>query len=287
MAYSFFPGCSLDASAKSYRTSIDWTLDALGIEVTELSDWNCCGATSTHALHTPYVDAVPARNLALAEAEDRDILVACSACYHRLQRTHQALVEDPVLRERMESIIGQPLTPKRQVYNLLEILASDEILKQVQQRRTDSWKGVRVGCYYGCLAVRIPGAEGFDDTENPMSMDRIVEAAGAEAIDWPHKTRCCGASLSVTGPEYAERLCDQILEMAQRCHLDLLVTGCPFCQYNLDVVQWQRDSSQEDKSIPIVFITQFLGTALGASFKEMKFASNLAGVEALKRRMET
>lgn len=288
MPYSLFPGCSLDSSAKTYRTSLDWTLSALEIEVTELRDWNCCGATSTHALDTAYVDLVPARNLVLAEAEQRDLLVACSACYHRLKRAHQALSEHTELRERAASVLGKPLTMEQRVCNVLEVLAADDILDRLRQQSGNNWNGVRVGSYYGCLAVRLPGTDGFDDPENPMSMDHLVEAVDAIPVDWPHKTHCCGASLAVTGPKYAQLLCDKILGMARRFDLDLLVTACPFCQYNLDIAQWnaetgQQDRNRQEESIPIVFITQFLGIALGASPEEMGLGSNLAGVERLTK----
>ena len=286
MTYSLFPGCSLDSSAKNYRESLDWTLQALGVEVKELPDWNCCGATSTHALHTPYVDAIPARNLAIAEEQGNDLLVACSACYHRLQHTHQTLSENAEARTQMESVVGKPLKMERRVYNLLEILASEDILNRVRQEHNDVWKGTRVGCYYGCLAVRLPGIQGFEDPENPTTMDDVVESTGAEVIDWPYQTRCCGASLSVTGPQYAQQLSEQILQMAARCRLDLLVTGCPFCQYNLDLAQWQRDNQDSATMIPVIFITQFLGMALGATAKQMALESNLTGVDVLKRRVQ-
>lgn len=147
---------------------------------------------------------------------------------------------------------------------------------------------MKVACYYGCLATRIPRVEGFDDRENPTMMERLVSAAGAAVIDWPAKTACCGASFSVINEAIALRMCSQILEMAQRCGADVIATSCPFCQYNLDWAQWTLSHKNgQGPTIPVLFITQFVGLALGGSEKDLMLNSHLIGTEKITCRAQT
>jgi heterodisulfide reductase subunit B len=270
------------------------------MEIEELPGWTCCGATSAHALHQDLAYALPARNLALAHKLGADLMVACSACYSRLKITQKAL-ENEQIRERVTTLI-EALTPnpspvqtgegwprgegqaRVQIKNILEVLG--EQAPRIQKEKTNAVEGLRVACYYGCLATRIPRVEGFDDRENPTLMERLVSAAGATALDWPAKTSCCGASFSVIHEEIALKMCAQIVEMARRCGADLLVTSCPFCQYNLDWAQWTLSHSQEPK-IPVLFITQLVGLALGGSTRDLMLNSHLIGTEKIVCRAQT
>lgn len=285
----FYPGCTLSSSAKPYKRSLDWVWKRLRIEMTELPGWTCCGATSAHALHKDLAYALPARNLAIAHELGDDLVVACSACYSRLKITQKAL-ENPQTRERISRLIAGVLPSSLgkgagglgqhvQIKNILEVLS--EHTPRIQKEKTKALEGLKVACYYGCLATRIPRVEGFDDRENPMLMERLVSAAGAAALDWPAKTSCCGASFSVINEAIALKMCAQILEMARRCHADLLVTSCPFCQYNLDWAQWVLSQPK----IPVLFVTQLVGLALGGSERDLMLGSNLTPLSpALQRR---
>ncbi len=276
---SFYPGCTLGSSAKPYSCSLYWVFRRLGLEIKELSGWSCCGATSAHALNRDLAYALPARNLALTQGIAKDLMVACSACYNRLKVTQQVL-ENVQTRERVEQLLEKPLDGRVRIKNVLEILSEEANLTRIQQGRTNALDGLRVACYYGCLLTRIPRVPGFDSTENPGSLERLAAAAGAKVLDWPCKTDCCGASLSVINEAISFQMCTKILEMARRCGAEMLVTSCPFCQYNLDWVQWkaQREDAQH-QTIPVVFITQLLGLALGGTDRELMLSANLAGVE--------
>ncbi len=273
----FYPGCTLSSSARPYSHSLYWVFKRLGFELQELPGWTCCGATSAHALNRELAYALPARNLAIAQEIETDLMVACSACYNRLKITQRAL-ENAQIRERVRQLVEKPLDGGLQIKNVLEILSEESTLKRIEQERTKALDGLKVACYYGCLLTRITRVVGFDSPENPTSMERLVAAAGADVLDWPYKTECCGAGLSVTNEEISLNMCSRILEMARHCGTDVLVTSCPFCQYNLDWAQWkiQREGSQE-KVIPVIFITQLLGLALGGGEKELMLGSNLAG----------
>ncbi len=269
----FYPGCTLSSSAKPYSRSLAWVWKRLEIEMAELPGWTCCGATAAHALNRDLAYALPARNLAIAQELGDDLIVACSACYSRLKIAQKAL-ENPQTRERVAGVLGRALDGRVQIKNILEVLSAHA--PRIQKEKTKALEGLKVACYYGCLATRIPRVEGFDDRENPTMMERLVSAAGATALDWPAKTSCCGASFSVIREEIALKMCSQILEMARRCGADVITTSCPFCQYNLDWAQWALSQQDGQKpKIPVLFITQLVGLALGGSEKELMLGANL------------
>jgi heterodisulfide reductase subunit B len=275
----FYPGCTLGSSARHYYRSLHWVLRRLGFDLQELPGWSCCGATSAHALSKDLSYALPARNLALAQELQSDLLVACSACYSRLKIT-QKVLDDSQMKAHVEQIIGSHLDGRPQIKNVLEVLTQTDYLKRIEQARTKALQGRKVACYYGCLATRMPRVQGFDRVEDPNSMERLVVASGATPVEWPYKTECCGASLSVINEAISLKMCERILEMARRCGAELVVTSCPFCQYNLDWAQWEREQKDtKASSIPVIFITQLLGLALGGSEKDLMIGANLAGSE--------
>ncbi len=276
----FYPGCTLSSSARPYGRSISWVCERLGIEIEELPDWTCCGATSAHALNKDLAYALPARNLAIAQGLGDDLVVACSACYSRLKIAQRAL-ENPQTRERISAMIERALDGHVQIKNILEVLSTQ--IARIQKERSKVLEGLKVACYYGCLATRIPRVVGFDDRENPTMMERLVSAAGATPIEWPAKTSCCGASLSVINEAIALKMSSQIVEMARRAGADVLVTSCPFCQYNLDWAQWQLKQSH---TIPVLFITQLVGLALGGSERELMLGAHLVGAEKVACRAQ-
>jgi heterodisulfide reductase subunit B2 len=172
----FYPGCTLSSSARPYGRSISWVCERLGIEIEELPDWTCCGATSAHALNKDLSYALPARNLAIAQGLGDDLVVACSACYSRLKIAQRAL-ESPQTRERISAMIERSFDGQVQIKNILEVLGAQ--MSRIQRERTKALEGLKVACYYGCLATRIPRVAGFDDREHPTMMERLVSAAGA------------------------------------------------------------------------------------------------------------
>ncbi len=263
----YYKSCSLSGSSKDYNRSLKLAFASLGTELVEIRDWNCCGASSAHATNELLGLALPARNLALAEEQGlTTLLVPCSACYTRMLTTAEKMARD----ERLAAEINEILHPLRylgtvQVKNILEILWNEIGADGILRAKKHDLKAMRVACYYGCYLTRTPGVESFDDRENPQSMERLVRLLGAEPIDWPYKTDCCGAGFSLIEAPYSVQLCEKLYDMAYKLGADALVATCPLCQTNLDINQ---DKLIREKGLPyrlpVFYITDLIGLAAGS-----------------------
>ena len=238
-AVSYYPGCSLHGAAREYGVSTRAVCQALDIDLQELADWTCCGASSGHSLSHTLGLALAARNLALAEATAHELVAPCAACYHRLK----------VAKKESAS----PVT----VLHLLDLLADDETLAQIRESVQRPLEGLKAVCYYGCLLVRPPDVTGVADYEDPQSMDRVMAAIGAEVRPWSFKTDCCGGGIAPARPAVARRLSSRLAAMAQEAGADCIVTACPMCQTNLDTGQ------QEGQDVPVLYFTELLAHAMG------------------------
>jgi len=255
MKVSYYPGCSLLGTAKEYDQSTRAVCSTLGIELEELEDWNCCGATSAHSTDDFLSLALPARNLSLADEKGMDLIVPCAACFQRLKVAEKKLLEKP--------LPDFPYKGKAKVRHLLELLSEEEVLKQIKEKIRKPLSGLRVACYYGCLVVRPPKITDAADYEDPQSMDKLMKLAGAQSVSWSYKTDCCGGSPVLTRPDVVRRLIRRLLDMALEAGAECLVTCCPMCQGNLDTRQ--RELSEEtgkDYHVPVFYFTELLGLAL-------------------------
>jgi heterodisulfide reductase subunit B len=270
-----------------YDVSTRAVMARLGITLTEIEDWNCCGATAAEAVSSLLCSALGARNLALAESMDpsSDILVPCSACYLNLKKVEMERREDPELAKNLDIILaGEDLAinnpPK--VRHLLDVLVNgitpDTILRNIVRPLS----GLRIVPYYGCQCLR-PYAV-FDDPEAPVSMDGLLAACGAQAVEWEMGACCCGASSMSTKPETARKLVRKILMDARGA--DAIATVCPMCQLNLE--GFQREISREastDLAISVLYLPQIIGLALGLDQSEVKLEKNLALKPSLKEKL--
>lgn len=268
LSYAFFPGCSLESTAWDFDKSTRALCGALGIGLTDIPDWVCCGSTPAHSSNTSLAVALPVMNLQKAQdAGFQQVLVACASCYARLRTANYKVNHDGAEKARAARITEKPYDGAVKVRHILDVLVNDFGVREVRSRIQSPFKGLRVASYYGCLLSRPPEVVAFDDPEHPTGMDELVKAAGAEAVDWPFKTECCGASLSISKTSIVNRLGHRILSMAHRAGAECIVVACPLCQLNLDFRQ--PEAKQRDKEglpdIPVVYITQFLGMALGLS----------------------
>ena len=261
LKYSYYPGCSLGSTAKEYDLSIRAVAKILDIDLEELHDWSCCGASSGHCTNHQLSLALPARNLALAEKEGRDIAVACAACFLRFKQTNHELRADDHLREEMEKIIGMPYKGNVEARHLLDIFSRDVGLEEIQRRLQKPLKGLKLAAYYGCYLVRPPEITQFDDPENPSIMDDLLNALGAEAVDWSHKVECCGGNLLLSRPDIVIKLVGDICKAATEAGAAAIVTACPLCQANLDTRQ------PGPEKMPILHFSELLGLALGVEEK--------------------
>jgi heterodisulfide reductase subunit B2 len=268
MRYVFFPGCSLDSTAKDYYLSTLAVARALKLDLPELPDWTCCGSTPAHQSSELLSLALPAKNLLAASGNT--VAVACAACYSRLKTANHRITSDVGVRGEVTDALGADYDGSTPVKHLLEIMRDDLGFAAVAKRVTKPLKGLRVAAYYGCLLVRPPEVTRFDDPENPRVLDDVLEAAGAETVDWPHKTECCGASYSITNPEIVWLLSREVLAMASDAGADCIATACPLCQLNLDMRQRDIEARYGERfGLPVLYFTQLLGIAFGLAPSEL------------------
>jgi heterodisulfide reductase subunit B len=266
MKYSFFPGCSMESTASDFKMSTLAVAKALGIQLEELPDWTCCGSTPAHATDALLAASLPARNLAIAEGLGRDMVVCCAACYGRLAAANLALAEDAALRAEVAESIGKEYSGGVKVRHFLQVLRDEVGIPEIKDAMVRSLDGLKVACYYGCLLTRPRELSIVDDPEDPQLMEEMLYALGAEPIEWPYKTECCGASFSITRTSTVERLGAQILTMAKESGADCIAVACPLCQSNLDLRQADIEKSTGTRfGLPVFYFTQLLGRALGLS----------------------
>lgn len=265
MKYAYFPGCSLKGTGRAYEESLLPVLRHLGVEVQELEDWNCCGATAYMAVDEGKACAAAARNLALAEQTGlRQMLAPCSACYLVFNKAQHYLNEYPAMRRvvtRALEGVGLQCHGDTVVRHPLDVLINDVGLDAIRQKVTRPLTGLKVAPYYGCQIIR-PYAT-FDDQANPESMDKLLVALGATVVRWPLKTKCCGGSLTGTLPEAGLRLSYILLKEARKRGADVIATVCPLCQFNLDSYHAQIAARWEPVRIPTVYFSQLMGLAFG------------------------
>ncbi|MDH4218106.1 MAG: CoB--CoM heterodisulfide reductase iron-sulfur subunit B family protein [Candidatus Aminicenantes bacterium] len=271
MEYTYYPGCSLEASGKGYDESLRFVFGALEQKLVELEDWNCCGATYYMSTKETTSLVISGRILALAEKYGHDILAPCSSCYTILYKTNHILKNNFIMKAKVD----QALKKDNLRYNLdlkvrhpLEVLVNDIGIDSIASKAKISLDGIKIAPYYGCQIVRPD--RGFDDKENPQMMDLLFAALGAENIYFPMKVRCCGGMLMTTYPDVALELNKKILESAYENAADLVLTTCPLCQINLEAYQNKINKKfKTDFHLPILFFTQALGFALGGTSKEL------------------
>lgn len=286
MSYLYFPGCSLKGTGRAYEESLLAVFRALGIPLAELADWNCCGATAYMSIDERQALALAARNLALAEAQGPSdngaiqLIAPCSACYLVLLKAQRHLMADAAFRQEMSDVLpGDGRDPGRiRIRHPLDVLVHDVGLQAIARHVRQPLRGLKVASYYGCQIVR-PFAL-FDRAHDPSTMDDLVRTLGAEPVDWPLKTHCCGGSLTGTMPEVGLRLNYLLLREAQRRGADLIITVCPLCQFNLEAYQDLIRRRYPDLApMPVLFFTQLIGMAMGLPPRELGLGRLLIPVE--------
>jgi heterodisulfide reductase subunit B len=281
MPYTYYPGCSLESTSRAYDESLRKVFEMLKLELHELKDWNCCGATMYMSIDGPLASSISARNLALAETLGYDVVAPCSSCFTVLSKTHRLMRENEEIRMR----IGEALAPAGLKYDLslrirhpLDVLVNDVGVELIRLQVKRDLSGLRVANYYGCQIVR--PERGFDDRENPTTMDNLLEALGAVNVYFPMKVRCCGGMLMTTYPEVALKLVKELLECAQENGAECIATTCPLCQINLEAYQGRVNAKfQTDFRMPVLFFTQLVGLALGATPRDLGFQRQLIPFE--------
>jgi len=279
MKYAYYPGCSLESTGREFGESTELVAEALGIELVQIPDWNCCGATSAHSMDHRLGVALPARNLGIAEDMGLDVVAPCAACYNRMRSAEVEMRNKPQTRAEINESLEKPFEGKITVRSALEVFTSPEVLAQVESKLQLPLKGLKPACYYGCLLVRPPKVLGFDDPEDPRSLDRAMIACGAEPVEWYFKNECCGASFGIARSEVVVRLAGEIISNARKHGANCIVTACPLCTTNLEMRQAAASKMRgEDLTMPIFYFTELLGLAMGVPGVRKCFASHLVDV---------
>ena len=265
MELGYYPGCALKAHATAleFGASTEALFEALGVELKEVPDWNCCGASAGHMTNTALTRALNVRNLALAEAAGfEDVLAPCPLCAKELALARKEVTEDEELLRSAEDACEMSYQGTSRPISLIEFLWRN--LDLIKGKLQEPLPDVKVACYYGCLHTRPPELMGFDDTEQPMTMDQVCEAIGLAPVAWSHKTECCGAGFTMSKASIVNRLTGRILSAAANAGAEAVVVSCPMCHANLDMRQ--ADAAKDagvELHLPILYLSQAVGLAIG------------------------
>ena len=261
----------MDATALPYGESVHAVASCLGIDLVEIEDWNCCGATAYMNVNEILSFCLSARNLAQAHRNGDPIVTACSACFTNLRKTDAYLAESPDIKNKVDQALGEAglrYDGGAVIKHFLQVVVEGAALERVKGLVKRPLTGLRVAPYYGCQIARPYGIE--DDTDNPKMLDRLLEALGATPTYFPMKTMCCGGSLMGTREDVALRLCRNLLLCAQQDKADCIAVTCPLCQINLDAYQARINKYYKtDFRIPIVYFTQLMGLAFALESKQL------------------
>ncbi len=272
LSYSYYPGCSLHASASEYDASTREVCSLLGIALEEIPDWICCGATPAHNVDELLSLSLSAKNLELAEQMqgERDMAVACASCFSRLKFAQHIMEKSDEKRRLVEKAIDAPVALDRKVKHLLEILARDFGLEQLGSFVKKPLSGLTVACDYGCLLKPPADVPNLDCPEAPTIMESIIKVIGAETVPWTHRLECCGANFTLSRPPVVQQLSNAVLDSAKAAGADCIVVACPLCHGNLDIRQKEIEGIYSaDYGLPIFYLTQLVGLALGISFEKL------------------
>ena len=270
MKFGYYPGCALHGSSNDYEDSLRAVLKRLNVQLDELDDWICCGATAAHALNYQLSVALPTRNLAIAGRDGVEQLLApCPLCSMELIKSKQKLAESPALRTKMSEIVELPIAETPEILNLVQLFHTIG-METVLAKATRKLESLHPACYYGCLMTRPGKLLAFDDVEQPTSMDEMVTALGAKPVEWNCKTECCGAGTTMSDPDTVLELARRILQNAADHGADCIVVACPMCHVNLDMKQSAvNERFGTSFRLPVYYLSDLIGLAMGINPKEM------------------
>jgi heterodisulfide reductase subunit B len=289
--YLYYPGCAMEGSAKAYQQSLTAICGTLGLDLEEVEDWNCCGATEYVGISLTPAYALIARNLAIAarqaDSTSSTLVAPCSACYLNLAKCDHYMEESERLNRNVNTALAagglQYTAGTLRIRHLLDVIINDVGLEAVRSRVVRPLTGLRLAPYLGCMVPRPDYEHRWENHEHPTELDRLLRVLGAEVVDFPLKTHCCGGHMTQIGPDTAFELIRRLVHAADQYHTDLMVTLCPMCQLNVDAYQGEMNRHcHTDYRVPIVFFTQVLGLAFGIEPKALGFGRELVSTrEAL------
>lgn len=269
MDIGYYPGCALHGSSDDYEASVRVCMKALGVELNELEDWICCGATAAHCINKKLSTALPARNLGIAEKQNlKSLFAPCPMCSMELTKANEAIKTDAELRKEMSEIVETPVTGSVDVVNLIQVFQAVGY-DAIAERVTRKLENFKPACYYGCLLTRPPKILKFDDPEDPTSMEELLQKLGAEPVDWNCKTVCCGGGLTLSDEAGVAAMVYRVLQNAIDSGANCVVVACPMCQINLDMRQADAKKLGLTQDVPIFYLSDLVGLAVGCQAKDL------------------
>ncbi len=281
---AYYPGCSLHGTAKEMDSSFRASARMLGLELAEIPGWECCGNTAAHAASRLLATALPANEMAKVGRDMKldSVVVPCAACYSRFQVARAELDHDEQLRKETELVVGRNIPTDIKVLNLVDVYYDAVGLDALRTKVTRPLGGIKIAAYYGCLLTRPPKITLAEDPEYPTRMDDVLKALGAEPVAWGYKTDCCGASLALCEQAVVVELTRRVLKNAKDCGAEAVACACPLCQVNLDTRQADiRAKDPAWRDIPVFYLSQLVGHAVGAPASEMGWKKHMVPVPAL------
>jgi len=286
MEIAYYPGCSLHASSALYDIQCREVFGRLGVDLREIADWNCCGATSAAKTNDFLAVAMPARNLGIADASGySEMMIPCASCYSRTVLAQKALQSDLDLRDKINAELAAKVEGKIKLVSILDLLVQKAKSGEMGPKISKKLEGLKPACYYGCLQTRYPADIQIEDNvENPQGMETVCETLGAKAVDWSYKTDCCGASASVNDADVALRLMSNIMKDAVARGANCFVTTCPMCQMNMDAYQEKAGPKYGiSERLPVYFITELVGVSMGIGAAELQLDRHFVEATELLR----
>ena len=281
---AYYPGCSLHGTSGEFDASFKATARALDLTLQEIPGWECCGNTAAHSINRLLAAALPVNELAKVEQDMKldAVAVPCAACYSRFKTGAHEVEDNEQTASDVRAVVGRAYNGGVEVQNLIDVYHDAVGLDELAAKVTKPFGGLKIACYYGCLLTRPPKVTLADDPEYPMHMDEVVKALGCTPVDWNYKTDCCGASLALTEQQIVDDLVTRILTDAKACGADAVSDACPLCQVNLDGRQTEiMRTDKQWQPIPVVFLSQLVGRALGLSEKELGLKKHLIDITAV------
>lgn len=283
--YAFYPGCAAKGASKELYEATIAVSNKLNLDMVELPEFSCCGAGVLEEIKEVLDIAVNARNLAYAEREGRDIVTVCSTCLLVLRKTKYLLDNDDELKKEVNEILKESgleykgtVDVKHFHWVLLEEFGEEGLKEKVVKPLT----GLKVYPYYGCHTVRPKDIIGYEPSENPQSLEKIIRALGATPVCGERRLECCGFHAFWPAPNISMRLTGLNLKDARKESADCIVTPCPLCHMNLDANQ-ERALKEvgENFKMPVLHVPQLVGLALGISPRELGIHRNITPVNCI------
>ena len=258
MIYSYYPGCTLSTKAKELDKCGRLAAQALGVELEEIENWQCCGAVYPQAEDEIATKLSAVRALNAAKEKNQPLLTLCSACHHVIKRVNDDMKNSEYIRTRANNYLklSQPYAGETNVVHYLEMLRDEVGFDKLKAAVKNPLKGVKIAAYYGCLLLRPSGVMAFDDPENPQIIEDFIRAIGATPVIYSQRNECCGGYMAMEDEGYARRRVERILASAAEAGADEIITACPLCMYNLA-------HNAGDAKLPVKYFTELLYQALG------------------------